>query len=110
MAVKDDECWTALRLHENVERLVNGIDIICIANTQDVPSIRQKSRRDILGKRQCGAAFERDVIVVVDPAEIIEPEMAGQRRGFGCNALHETTITANGVNVVVEDFEARPVV
>ena len=36
--------------------------------------------------------------------------MAGQRRRLRSYALHQTAITANGINVVVEDFEARLVV
>ena len=36
--------------------------------------------------------------------------MAGQRRCFRRHALHQAAITTNGINVVVEDLEARPVV
>src|SRR2546422_9342763 len=100
----------ANRLHEDIERLLDGVDIVCIGDMKNVPSIREKSFRDILGKRQPRASLERDVIVVVDPAEIVEPEMAGQRCCFRTNTFHETAVTTNGVDVVVEDLKVRPVV
>ena len=52
----------------------------------------------------------RDVIVVVDPAEIIETEMTGERGSFGSNAFHHATVTADGVDVVIEDFKTWSVV
>ena len=36
--------------------------------------------------------------------------MAGQRRSFRSNALHQVTIAAHGVNVEIENIEPRPVV
>ena len=36
--------------------------------------------------------------------------MAGQRRGFLANAFHHVAVAAEGVNVVVENLEAGPVV
>ena len=54
--------------------------------------------------------FDRDVVVVVDPAEVVEAEVAGQRRRFRRDALHQAAVAAHGVDVVVEDLEARPVV
>jgi hypothetical protein len=50
------------------------------------------------------------VIVVVDPAQIVEGEMAGERRGLGANPFHQATIAANRIDVVVEQIEARLVV
>ena len=55
-------------------------------------------------------AFDGDVVVVVDPAEVVEAEMAGQRRRFRRDAFHHAAVAADGIDVVVEDVEARPVV
>ena len=54
--------------------------------------------------------FDGDVVVVVDPAEIVEAQVAGQRRRLRRDALHHAAVAADGVDVVVEDLEARPVV
>ena len=52
----------------------------------------------------------RDVVVVPDPAEIIETEMTGERGSFGSNAFHHATVAADGVDVVIEDFKTWSVV
>src|SRR6185437_15144704 len=49
---------------------------------------------------------ERDVVVVVNPAEVRKLQMAGKRSGFAGDAFHEVAITANGVYVEVKDLEA----
>src|SRR5581483_2182451 len=57
-----------------------------------------------------GIALDRDVIVVVDPAEVREPEVPGERRGLLRDALHQAAVAADRVDVVAEDLEAGPVV
>src|SRR5262249_47446817 len=55
-------------------------------------------------------AIDRDVVVVVDPAEVIEGEMAGERRCFRAHALHHAAVAANGIDVVAEDLEVGTIV
>src|SRR5262245_2385714 len=110
MAVQNDERRTALRLSEDLQRLLNALTIVCVADPQDVPAIGQETSRDILGECQARTPFDRDVVVVVDPAEIVEAQMTGQRCRFRCNTLHQTTISTNGIDAVVEDLEIRLVV
>src|SRR5262245_40202253 len=78
MAVQNDERRTALRLSEDLQRLLNALTIVCVADPQDVPAIGQEASRNILGECQARTPFDRDVVVVVDPAEIVEAEMTGQ--------------------------------
>ena len=54
--------------------------------------------------------FDGDVVVVVDPAEIAEAEVASERRRFVGDALHQTSITADGEGGEVEEFESWSVV
>src|SRR5712671_745906 len=72
MAVQDNECRTALRLYKCAERSLDGSVVICVADTQNIPPVRQKSGYDVLGECQVCAALDRDVIVVVDPTEIVQ--------------------------------------
>src|SRR5689334_5631461 len=50
------------------------------------------------------------MIVVVDPAKVIEAEVAGQRCRLGADAFHQAAVAAYAVNIVVEDGKVRLVV
>ena len=92
-------------LRKIVEGVLDAIDVVGVADPQHVPAVRQEPRRDVLGERDARVAFDRDVVVVVDPAEIVEAQVAGQRRRFRRNALHHAAVSANRIDVVIEDLE-----
>src|SRR5262249_5729365 len=59
---------------------------------------------------QGGVPLDGDVVVVVDPAEVGELEVTGQRGGLGRNAFHHAAVAAQGVDVEVDQvLEPRPV-
>src|SRR6476660_10626110 len=105
MAVQNDECRPALRLLENFERLFDSVNVIGIADAQDVPAVSEKARGHVFGECNIRVPFDADVIVVPDPAENIQTEVTGERGSFGSNAFHHATVTANGVDVVVENLK-----
>src|SRR5215510_1793898 len=107
MTVQNDERGTTFCFMEDVQRLLDAHTIVRVTYPQNVPTIREESSRDILGERQTRVPLDRDVIVIVDPAEIVEAEMTGERCRFRRYALHQTTVSTNGVDVVVENLEAR---
>ena len=72
--------------------------------------IAEEARRDILGEGDAGVALDGDVVVVVDPAEVVEAEMAGERGRLRADAFHQAAVAADRVDVVVEDLEAGLVV
>jgi len=78
MTVKNDERGAALRLAKDLERVFDAIRVVRIADSQDIPSVRDESRLNVFGERDPRVAFDGDVIVVVDPAQIFEPEVSGQ--------------------------------
>src|SRR5271170_1216984 len=47
------------------------------------------------------------MIVVVDPAEVVQPQMPGQRSRLCRHPFHHTTIAADSVNVVIKHLEVR---
>ena len=55
---------------------------------------------------QLGRAVEGDVVVVVEVDEPPEPELAGQRRRLGRDALHEVAVGDDRVDAVVHDLGA----
>jgi hypothetical protein len=110
VAVQNDQARPVLGVPEDRERILDPLEIIGIADPQHVPSIAEEARRDILGKGDARVAFDRDVVVVVDPAQVVETEMAGQRGRLRANPFHQAAVAADRIDVIVEDVEARLVV
>src|SRR5271170_2493369 len=107
MTVENDERGTTLCLSERLKRVLNEVNIVRVTHSQDIPAIAEKPGGDVFGESDACCTFDGDVVVVVDPAEVVEAEMAGQRGRFGSNAFHHATIAADGVNVVIKNCETR---
>jgi hypothetical protein len=45
------------------------------------------------------------VVVVVDPAQVVKTQVAGEGRRFRSDTLHQAAISANGVDTVGENVE-----
>ena len=110
VAVEHNERRPALGPAEYREGVIDALNVVGVADPQHIPTVREESGGDIFGKRDAGIAFDGDVVVVPNPTEVIEAEMACQRGSFGRDAFHHAAVTADGVDVVVEDVEARFVV
>ena len=76
VTVQNDEGGAVLGLAENVEGVLDALDVVGVADAQDVPSVSQESGLNVLGKGDARASLDGDVVVVVDPAKIIEPQVA----------------------------------
>ena len=50
---------------------------------------------DVVVVGEVGFAVDRDVVVVVDPAEVVELEVAGERGGFVGDALHQAAVAGD---------------
>jgi hypothetical protein len=61
------------------ERILDLFEVIGIANPQHVPAVSQKAHGYVFGEGDACVAIDRDVVVVVDPAEIVETKVTGQR-------------------------------
>ena len=110
MAVQDDEGRAVLGLAEDRQRILDALEVIGIADPEHVPAIAHEAGGDILGEGEPRIAFDGDVVVVVDPAEVIQLQMPGQRRRLRAHAFHQAAVAADGIDVVVEDREVRLVV
>jgi hypothetical protein len=58
--------------------LLDPINIIRVADPQNVPAVTQKPGRDVLLEGDSRIPFDGDVVVVVDPAEIVQAQMTRQ--------------------------------
>src|SRR5882724_7785041 len=76
MAVNDDERRPARRAHGIPQRVLNPVEIVGIPYASHVPSVSQKPPRHVFGERDIGLAFDGDVVVVVDPAEVVELQVS----------------------------------
>src|SRR5258708_40070869 len=90
--------------------MLNPIDTVSATAPQNVPTVTQEPGGDVLGEGDSRIPFDRNVVVVIDPAEIVQAKVARQRRRLRSDALHHATIPTNGIDVVIEDVEAGLVV
>jgi hypothetical protein len=65
-----------------------------VVDPQYIPAIGQKSLGDILREGDPRVSLNGDVVVVVDPTEVVESAMRGKRSGVGRNAFHHAAIAA----------------
>src|ERR1700722_7611615 len=110
VAIQNDKSRAASLLFENVQRALDTFDVVGIANPQDTPAISQEARRCVLRKGDIGVPFDGDPIDAIDPAEVVEPQVSGQGSCLRTNALHHAAISANSVNLVVENRKSRTVI
>jgi hypothetical protein len=92
------------------ERLADRVEREVVAEPLDVPAVRLVARRDILHERQVGRALDRDLVVVVDQAELAEAEEAGDRGRLAGDALHHVAVGADREGAVIDDLVAGHVV
>src|SRR5215813_7673095 len=90
--------------------MLDAVDIVRVADSQYVPAIGEEAGSNILCKRDARVSFDRDVVVVPNPAEIVESQMSGERRRFRADALHQTAVAAHRVDLVIENVKARAIV
>src|SRR4029077_723337 len=95
----------APRLPKNGHRVFDALDIVCVADTQYTPAVTHEAGSNVFGECQPRVAFDGDVIVVVDPAEVIEAKVTCERRGFRTDAFHQASVPAYGVDVIVKDVK-----
>jgi hypothetical protein len=82
VAVHDDERRTVLCVLERGERARQQVQIIGITDAQDVPAVAKEARSNIFCESERGTAFDGDLIIVVDPAQVRELEVSGQGGRF----------------------------
>ncbi len=65
----------------------SALEVVGIVNVRHVPTIGREPRGHVFVEGEIGVAFDGDVVVVVDPAEIRELQVTGERRGFARRSL-----------------------
>ncbi len=82
VAIEHHESWSTSRLLENFQRAFDPLEVIGITNRLHIPAISEESGCNILSEAKIGTTLYGYVVVVIDPAEIVQPKMARQRSRF----------------------------
>ena len=94
---------------EGLEGAAEQLEVVRVADPGDVPAVALEAGGDVVAVGELGVAVDRDVVVVVDPAEVVELQVAGERGGLVRDALHQVAVAADRVDVEVEELEAGAV-
>ncbi len=109
MAVEHDKRRAISFAAELVDRLGDSLAVIGVAHMLDIPAIGEEPRSDIVAKGEFGTAFDRHTVIVINPEQVSELQMAGDRGGFAGHTLHHVAVAAEHIDAVVEQRELRPV-
>ena len=101
--MRDDDGRALLFAEEALEMRQEARSVVGVREVQDVPTVGFEALADVFGEGERGVAFDRDLVVVVDPTKVGQAEMSGQRRRLGGDAFHQVAVRAEIVNVVVEE-------
>ena len=81
--------------------------VVGVADPQHVPAVALEAAEHVVVVGEVGGAVDRDVVVVVEPAEVVELEVAGERGGLVRDALHQAAVAGDRVDVEVEEVLAE---
>ena len=107
VAVDDDQRRPPLLAPEDLEGPGQQLQVVGVAHPGDVPAVADEAGRDVVAVGELGAAVDRDVVVVVDPAEVVQALVAGDRAGLSGDPLHQVAVAADRVDVEVEQLRAE---
>ena len=109
VAVHDDQCGpVGLRLRF-ADRRFDLVQIVGVLHLQHIPVIALEARFHVVAVGPRGWPVQADVVGVVEPDEVGELEMSGQRRYLVRDALHQVAIRADGVDAVIDDLVLAPI-
>ena len=106
MAVNNNQSWSTLGLAGHAKRAHNRVQVIRVANTQHIPSIPQIASAWIIAVRKIRLAFNGDVVVVVNPNQIIQLQMASDTSSLATYAFHHATVATNRVGAKIKNLKA----
>ncbi len=86
-----------------------GLAVVGVRHIEGGPAVGLETAIDVLGEGDVGLAIDGHVVVVVDPAEVAQLEVAGGRGRLAGHALHQVAVAAHGPYPVAVDLEPGPV-
>src|SRR5262249_20966668 len=104
------EGWSSRCTRCSSKCVLDTIQIVSIRHADDIPSVSEKAPGHIFSEGDVGLAFDGDVIVVVNPAEVVELQVPRKRSCLARDALHRPAIAAQCVHAIVEQVKVWLVV
>ncbi len=86
------------------DRPLDCIEVVDVGDVEHLPAVRFEPLGRVVGERELGLAVDGDVIVVVEPDQLPELEVSGERRRLVRDPLHEIAVATDEERVVVDDF------
>src|SRR4029077_16848679 len=77
-----------------------------VAGAGVFPAGAPEAGGDVVLVRELRVPVDRDVVVVVDPAEVVQALVPGERGGLVGDPLHEAAVAGDRVGVEVVDLAA----
>src|SRR4029078_9249259 len=106
VAVDDDQRGPVPLLLELLEGAGEELEVVGVADPGDVPAVAHEAGGDVVLVRELRVPVDRDVVVVVDPAEVVQARVPGERGGLVGAPLHEAAVAGDRVGVEVVDLAA----
>ena len=110
MAIHNDQRGAFVFFERRRKGLLQLLKIIGIANALHIPVIPHKARRHVFSERQRRVALNGNAVIVIDPDQIAEAQVPGQRRRLAGDAFHHAAIAAQRHNVMRDDLMPGPIV
>src|SRR5436305_12779910 len=107
MAIYNDQRGAILRRLKDAKSSLQHLQVIDISHARHIPAIGDETRSYILAKGQTGPAFNANAVVIVDRAQVGEFEMPSKGSCLTADPFHHAPISAECVDVVMKQFEAR---
>ncbi len=107
--VHDDQGRPLGFVGEVLQRGLDLRDVVGVLDPGDVPAVALEAGGDVVLVGEIGVPVDRDVVVVVEPAEVVEALVAGDRGRLVRDALHQAAVARDRVDVVAEELEAGAV-
>ena len=91
------------------ERRIECAEVVAVRHALHVPAVALEPLRRVVREREIGLAVDGDAVVVVDPDQTAELQMAGERAGLVRHALHQVPVGREEIRTMVHDAVTRPV-
>ncbi len=104
----DDDGGLALVRGGFLEGSFALLDVVAV-DLDHVPVVGLETQRHVVAVGDVSLAFDADLVVVVEPDEIVETEVTGERGGLVRDAFFQVAVGNNRIDVVIADGEFRRV-
>jgi len=88
---------------------VQRAQVVPVRHALHVPTVALEPLCRVVGEREVGLAVDGDTVVVVNPDQATELQVAGERARLVRDALHQVAVRREEIRVMLDDGMARPV-